>query len=172
MDAGLLNSHLPVSYPSERTKLHKSYGYLVIFFHLCLCLNGMLTGLYYMAGDYHGKQSNVPGFNFMTLGQDNLTRVDGSEFGLTFQDPGIQNGVASWVEALEHTGTESHTASFRLPVSSTKPTSIMGIPKPENVITGHFFTEACGIKQQIVASPLGQAQWQVRTCHNHLFSGF
>eukprot|EP00268_Persea_americana_P026976 TRINITY_DN264_c0_g2_i1.p1 TRINITY_DN264_c0_g2~~TRINITY_DN264_c0_g2_i1.p1 ORF type:complete len:1089 (+),score=235.76 TRINITY_DN264_c0_g2_i1:231-3497(+) len=127
MDAGLLNSHLPVSYPS----------------------------------DYHGKQSNVPGFNFMTLGQDNLTRVDGSEFGLTFEDPGKQNGVASWVEALEHTGTPSHTASFRLPVSSTKPTSIMGIPKPENMITGHFFTEACGIKQQIVASPLGQGQWQI-----------
>ncbi|RWR89892.1 calmodulin-binding transcription activator 3-like protein isoform X1 [Cinnamomum micranthum f. kanehirae] len=127
MDAGLLNSHLSVSYPS----------------------------------DYHGKQLNVTGFNFMTLGQDNLTRVDGSEFGLTFQDPGKQNCVASWVEALEHTGTQSHTASIRPPVSSTKPTSIMGIPKPENVITGHFFTEACGSKQQVVASPLGQAQWQI-----------
>lgn len=98
----------------------------------------------------------------MSLGQENLTtKINDSGLGLTFHEPRKQNGAASWEEALEHSTTQFQSVPFPLPVSSTPPANMMGIPNPENVIIGQLFTEDCSIKQDVVASSKGQVQWQV-----------
>ncbi|KAJ8628631.1 hypothetical protein MRB53_021954 [Persea americana] len=57
--------------------------------------------------DYQGKQLNIPGSNFVSLGQENLTtKINDSGLGFSFHESRKQNGAASWEEALEHSATQ------------------------------------------------------------------
>ncbi|XP_077249923.1 calmodulin-binding transcription activator 3-like [Tasmannia lanceolata] len=110
--------------------------------------------------DYQGKQSNIPGLSYLSVGRENGSRgINDTGFGSTFHEPS-KHDVTSWEGVFEHFTPGSQGAPFQLSVSSIRHSNLEGTTKQENVF-GQLLKDGLSIKEETVTSPKNQGKWQV-----------
>ncbi|KAF8406012.1 hypothetical protein HHK36_008092 [Tetracentron sinense] len=121
---------------------------------------GLLNSYFpvHCSNDYQGKQSAISGTNAISLAQEDSIR-NNNVAGLTLE-PRKQLDLTSWEDVLEHCTTGYQGASFQPPIS-TEPATMGIIPKLENGLLEHLFTDELSIKQEVGNHPQDQEKWQI-----------